>query len=488
MVNSNLIKKLLSSKVKSTIKTLVKQNDALLSNYDKKGIPGKIREKSDAILQYYYYLIENTDFKKTIIDKHNEEYSKDPRLSKIMLSEAHTYNDSKTIKLKEGQKGYTSLQLLNHSKSKDLVTKDFKDNALAMDDEILQKVSSWSNRLAHRCDAEISSIGGSMHFDVMFYPNDPTRVKKSPNKLKNEFSTELYLAYKEFKNDVNYSCDIENILKNIDNYNDDLSLETDINVQKMIALIKKHYPDQMVNKEFLRKYTYCMNLEDSCMDFFEMKNIAIKELVISQDRTKEQNLEMGEDIYEDQNVITFVVPDTKLTKDGKPTCRVVSLTKTEYDRYIKYNDSYSFSPAHIKMYAEKYNISEYEAERYMEESVNGERLSSTERKALMAKCAVNSYHIPLDELQDFAAERGIKYLNKDYPPLIECFAYSGSTLYDLVPSQEREKVLSNILSKQEKICSVNEAKYEEYANPEEKFNKENSIEEHIIEKTNERGI
>ena len=38
MVNSNLIKKLLSSKVKSTIKTLVKHNDALLSNYDKKGI------------------------------------------------------------------------------------------------------------------------------------------------------------------------------------------------------------------------------------------------------------------------------------------------------------------------------------------------------------------------------------------------------------------------------------------------------------------
>lgn len=488
MVNGKIIPKILSSKVKSNIKTLVKQNDALLSNYDKKGVPEKIREKSDTILQYYYYLIENTDFKNSTIDDHNKEYNNDPRLSKVMLSESHTYNDPKTIKLKEGQKGYTALQVLKHSKSKDLVTKDFKDNALAMDDEILQKVSSWSNRLAHRCDAEISSIGGSMHFDVMLYPNDPTRVKKTPGKLKKEFNGELYLAYKEFKNDVNYSCDIESILKNIDNYNDNLSLETDVNVQKMIALIKKHYPDQMVNKEFLRKYTYCMNLEDSCMDFFEMKNIAIKELIISQDRTKEQNLEMGEDIYEEQNVITFVVPDTKLTKDGKPTCRVVSLTKTEYDRYIKYNDSYSFSLAHIEMYAKKYNISEYEAEKHMSDAVKGNRLSSTERKALMAKCAVNSYHIPLDELENFATERGIKHLNRDYPPLIECFAYSGSTLYDLVPSQEREKALSQVLERQEKICAKNEAALKKCVDPEKKFNKDNSIDDHLNAQINGRSI
>lgn len=487
MVNKKFIPKLLTTSAKNGIKSLVKQNDLLLSKYDNEGVPKKIIEKSNLILQYYYYLIENTDFKNKIIDDHNSEYIDEPELSKVMLSKGHVYNDPKTMKGANENRKHSYLEFLENSKSNDVVTKDFKDNKLALDDEILQKVSNWSNRIAHRLNDEISEVGKKMNFNPMLYPDDRTKVKKSPNRLKKEFSTEVYFAYKEFKNDKNLSCSIDEILKNIDNYNNNLALEKDENVKKMIKLIKKHYPDQKIDKEFLRQFTYCMNIEDSCLDFFEMKNISSKELIIMQERIKEKNIEKGEDIYEDQNIITFVVPDIKLTKDGKPTCRVVSLSKSEYDRYIKYNDSYSFSPAHIEMYAKKYHISVEEAKKLMQESVSGNKLTATERKALMAKCAVTSFHIPLDELNDFAAERGIKYLNREYPPLIECIAYSGTTLYDVVPSQEREKVVGKALSRQEKICAKNEAKFKNCADPERQFNKKNSIEDHIIQNINGRS-
>lgn len=489
MAKARFIPKILTSNAKSTIKTIIKSTDNLLAHYDKNGVPEKIREKSDTILQYFYYLIENTDFKEKIIDQHNDEYSNDWKLSKVMTSDKHLHNDIKTLKSKTDKK-LTYLQVLKNSKSKDLVTKDFKDNLLAMDDEVFQKISSWANRFAHRCDGEIESVGGSLTFDV---PENETPAKKQRliDGYKRDFSTDLFKAYKDFKNDVTYSCNIKEILKNIDEnkYNKDLYAEKDINVQKILSLIKKYYPNQIVDEEFLRKYTYCMDLEESCVDFFEIKNQAIKELLIYQDRAKELNKEQGEDLYEEQNIITFVVPDVTKTKDGKPTCRVVSMNKKEYDTYIRFNNSYSFSTKHIKMYAKKHNISDYEAERYMTDAVSGDKLTVTERKALMAKCAVNSYHIPVDELDTFVNDHGIKNLNKDYPPLVECFAFSGSTLYDITPSTEKEKVLSSVLARQEKICQENMEEYtKKYVEPEEQFNKKNSIKDHVLAKVNERRI
>lgn len=58
-----------------------------------------------------------------------------------------------------------------------------------------------------------------------------------------------------------------------------------------------------------------------------MKNIATKQLMLYQDRAKKENRSQGEDLYEDQALITFLVPDEVKTKDGKDTCRIVNINK-----------------------------------------------------------------------------------------------------------------------------------------------------------------
>lgn len=49
--------------------------------------------------------------------------------------------------------------------------------------------------------------------------------------------------------------------------------------------------------------------------------------MLYQDRAKKENRSQGEDLYEDQALITFLVPDEVKTKDGKDTCRIVNINK-----------------------------------------------------------------------------------------------------------------------------------------------------------------
>ncbi len=486
MIKHRIIPTLLSSNCKSAIKTIIKQNEELLKQFDVKGTVKKIRGKNDKILLYYYRLIENTDLKDEIIKENNEEYINDKVLSQVMLSPNSTFNNIKEIKPLEGKKGVTFSQILKNSNSKDLVTKNFKDNKYAMDDEIYQKVATWSNILAHRCENEIKSIAGSINFDTLNIEDEKGKQRQL-RKMKYEFSKDIFKAHKDYKSSIDYACDLKEILKNIDDYNDNLYAEDDINVKKMLSLIKKYYPDQLVDKEFLKKYTYCLDLEDTCIDFFEMKNIATKELLLYQDRIKEKNKSQGEDIYEDQNIISFIVPDTIKTKDKKPTCRVVSLNKSEYDKYIKYNNNYDFSNNYIQMYSKKYNIDEQQAAEYLTDSQTGYRISLREKKALMAKCAISSYHMPLDYIENFVEERDLKNINKTYPPIIENLAYTGIPLYDITPSPKKDDFLSKVLKDQENSCLENKNKYKDYVDPEEKFNKDCCISNRFEKILNERS-
>lgn len=486
MIKRKIIPVLLSSNCKSTIKTAIKQNENLLNNFDVEGTIEKIREKNNKILLYYYSLIENTDLKDDIITNNNEEYINDKVLSQIMLSSNNIFNNVKEIKPLKGKKGITLAQLLKNSKSKDLVTKNFKDNKYAMDDELYQKVATWSNTLAHRCENEIKNISESISFDVLNIKNKKNKDEEI-SKMKSNFGKELFEAHTEYKNNTNYACDLKEIIKNLNEYSDDLYAEDNINVKRILSLIKEHYPNQIVDKDFLGKYTYCLELQDTCADLFEMKNIATKQLLLYQDRTKEKNKSQGDDLYEDQSVISFIVPDTVKTKDNKSTCRVISLNKTEYDKYIKYNNNYTFSTKYIQMYSQKYSINERDAESYLRNSQTGYKISSRERKALMSKCAVSSYHIPVDYLEDFIEKREIKNINKTYPPIVENLAYSGSTLYDITPSPKKEEFLSKILKEQEQTCLENEKKYIKYVEPETKFNKNCCISDHFEEILNERS-
>ena len=465
--------RVLSSKNIEKLKTYINENRILLSNSDGKDM-SKISKQNKNILYFFYYLLENTDFKDDVITQNNNTYKNDRILSEVCLSELSINNDLSLIKPKEGKSKVTYDQILKSSHSKDIVTKDFKDNEFANEDELMQKVSSWANKMAHWCQDDIEAVLGSMHFS--------DRNEKKANKFLNK----LYKAQIDYTNDKDeaYSFDVDYIIKNIDNMKDNLYDEDNMNVKKALNLIEKYYPNQIVNKEFLKKYLYCMKVEDTYMDFFNVKTQAVKELMLYQDRGIQQNIEANEeDKYDDQSLITFIVKDDRKTPQGQETCRVVTINKKEFDRYIKYNNNYFYSNAHVKMYADKYKKSEYDMRRELEGASTGIELTQTEIKALMAKCAVNSFHIPVKDLDDFIAEKHLTNINYDYPPIVESLAYYGSALYDITPSKNKEGVLEEVLEQQEETCENNRKEYERrYANPEKKFNEDNNISKKIEKK------
>lgn len=477
MIKKKILSLLLSSSCKNTIKSTIKKCENLLANFDINDVSA-IRNHDETILKYYYRLIENTDFKDEKIKNNNEEYKNDWLLSNVMLSPESTYNDIKKIKPLKGRKNILFSQVLENSKSQDLVTKNFKDNKYAMDDEIFQKLGTWSNNLAHVCEEDIKTVAGSMNFDLKDMGSDK-KNERELKKAQNKFCINIFNAQKLYKNEPKFACDIKEILSNIENYNNDLSVEEDPNLKKMLSLIKEFYPDQLVDKEFLKKFSYCLNVEDTAVDFYEMKNIGTKQLLMYQDRTIKKNISEGEEPYEEQTLITFIVPDEVKTKDGKPTCRVVTMNKMEYDKYIKYNNSYTIPQKYVETYSKRYNISqkdEWKTVDCLRKSQTGKELTSRERKALMAKCSVSSYHIPVDYVEDFLKEREITNINRSYPPLVEQLAYCGSALHDITPPQQKEKVLSNILEPQDKICMENKTEYEKkYPDPEEKFNDKHNV-------------
>ena len=474
MIKKKLISNLLNSSTKNSIKTAIKTCEEYINDFDNKKARLKMQDYDKKILLYYYTLIENTDFKDNMIKTYNADYKSDYFFYKAMESSESIYNNINEIKPLAGKSKISIGQILQNSNSKDIVTKNFKDNKYALEDEIYQKLNTWSNTLAHKCEEEIETIAGNMNFDIKNSGGKQGNSVKL-EKMRNNFNKKIYNALKLYRNSSEYACDAKDVFKNRDSFNDDLSLEQNPNVKKMINLIKKVYPDQKVDKDFLWRFAYSLHIEDTAVDFYKMKNIAAKQLLLFQDRAKKENKSKGEELYEDQALITFIVPDgVKRTKDGKDTCRIITINKDEYDKYIKYNNNYTFPKSYIKKYSRKYNIKdEYETEKLLINSQKGNRLSIKEVKALMAKCAISSYHVPVDYVEDFIKERGITEINRQFPPLVEQLAYCGSSLYDITPSKEKEEYLSNTLKPQEEICQKNKEKYEgKYADPEQKFNKD----------------
>lgn len=163
MIQKRLLSNLLNSSCKNSIKTAIKLCEGQIKDFDDDNMLEKITNYDKKVLLYYYSLIENTDFKQKRIERHNDEYKNDYYFYNVMKSPESKYNDIKAIKTLKGRKTPTLKQILEHSKSEDLITKDFLDTELALEDELFQKLGTWSNTLAHECEQEIKTIAGNMN-------------------------------------------------------------------------------------------------------------------------------------------------------------------------------------------------------------------------------------------------------------------------------------------------------------------------------------
>ena len=80
--------------------------------------------------------------------------------------------------------------------------------------------------------------------------------------------------------------------------------------------------------------------------------------------------------------------------------------------------------------------------------------------ALMEKCSVSVFHVPDKALDKFTLTQNIQ-INDTYPPIVECMAYNGGNIYDITPSQKKEKGLEEYLRDQQLRNLTNEKRYNE---------------------------
>ena len=134
-----------------------------------------------------------------------------------------------------------------------------------------------------------------------------------------------------------------------------------------------------------------------------------------------------------------------------------------YDRYLKYNDSVNFTDKHIDSFSDNGYVNDSHKRKIrgeLKSTFSDRNIDANCMNALMEKCSVSVFHVPDKALDKFTLTQNIQ-INDTYPPIVECMAYNGGNIYDITPSQKKEKGLEEYLRDQQLRNLTNEKRYNE---------------------------
>ncbi|MBQ8379346.1 MAG: hypothetical protein IJX34_00850 [Clostridia bacterium] len=385
------------------------------------------------ILDNFYRIIENTNCKENLIISHNNNYMYSKELSKLCSSEESIKNTGDSLK---------------EDKSKDIVTSDFKKCLYACEDEKMQKVAFWANRLAHGCSDEIGTFAEEF-LGASSYEEEAEQKRKL-------FLKRIFEANEKFREKAEFKFNRSRLAILIKKADFDFDRCTDPDFIKAKALMKESKVPCR-DKEAIRDFIYCNKLQDMTNNFYAFKDNAIENLILY--------LNDPEIDEEDKHIVAFRIKDKKMKdKKGNSLSRIVLANKGMYERYLEFNDSVQFTDSHIDGYSDNKRMSisdKIKARKEIEKSFGDRNIDSNMIIALMEKCSISVFHGTDKRLDKSIMKYGITSLNENYSPVIECIAHNGGNIYDITPSPKKEDGLENYTVSQEEINKLNKEKWQE---------------------------
>lgn len=409
---------------------LLTLQEKYLQNYNLDGRE-KLYDLNTEILDNFYRMIENTNCKNNLIKNHNNNFKYSRDLSKLCGSVPAIDNAGESLK---------------SDRSKDVVSSDFRKCINALEDEKMQKVAFWANKIAHAGKDEIAT------FTEQFLGE--TRGEKELERKKSMFTARIAKANTAFNSEPTYQFNQNALFRLVDGEDFDFATNTNPDFLKAKALMKaKNIPCR--NKLDIKSFIYCNKIQNMNNNFFAFKDNAVNNLILHLN-----DPQIDED---DKNIMAFRIKDNKMTNmKDENLSRIVLANKTMYDIYLKYNDSVNFTDKHIENYLPDKNNDKdkkREIKEIFKEKFDTRCISPNIMNGLMEKCSVSSFHVVDKTLDKFLDKTGA-VIEDSCPPIVECMAFNGGNIYDIAPSIEKEDGLSEFLESQEKLNSYNEKKYE----------------------------
>ncbi len=446
-------------------------------------------------------LIENSDYKRTIIDKHNEAiqniYEQDSR-DKVAIKEKLPFLKSEISSKTSAQEyiikddlnnGKSKLvnkveQMLQQSKNTDVVTTKFKeyfdkikDNNINPEEIFMFNAQNY-NRLAHRLGEEIDSIRGGMDFS--------DREKKL-----GEYSSILDRAHNLCINNTD-SSDYNFNYKTLKEYIDELNKEgknlvpsLNIETQKAERLIRAVLPSQKnIDKEFMMNFCKTLKLKESMDLFFDYKEMSCRSLLLYQDKVKKQCAEKNVDPYESGNLkyrVTYIDEEKSLT-NGNKSYRIHAGLHKAFEKCAKFVDFVVPGRAFQQQLADKNRVFETntikDAIRDEMKKTGRKYIGETEIYAFLSEENSMIMHINRDETDKFLAKKNIK-IEEEKNPFVEQIAFKSIPFGAGRKNPKRNKMLEPLANN----CIANEKEYNgEYELFEEKNSFSNMVEKQFKNK------
>lgn len=419
----------------------------------------------DNILDGMYRIFVNTSFMNQIVDKYNKNYENMSNISRFCTSDPVELNKGKNkVFVKDGVEKKVNVISLNTSTSKDIVTTDFKnirEDFIGLDEK-MQKTAFWANQLAHAASDEVKT------FTEQFMGAQSS--KEESERAADNFSKKIQNAYFKYMDKPEYKFRLNYLSQLVDEKDFDFKKSTDPDFLKAKQLMNDANV-KCKDVSFVRNFLHCIEMQQCTEQAFEIKNQAIKSLVLF----------LNDPQIDDEEKILkmYRVKDNK-TKDRKRnnTSRLLILNKTMDRTLLQFNDNRFYSKKAYDNIA--LELKEKKGDVYTAiESIKTDELIADEHNeineekatALSELCGVTSFHVSDVELDSLCEKNDIK-LEEKVSPIQYCLAFYGGGVSEVYPNANKTSSLTHFVDDQVKRCDKNKklAKVNEMKEEEEEIN------------------
>lgn len=423
----------------------------------------------NGILEGMYRIFVNTSFMSQTVEKYNKNYEKMPNIQRHCSSSEVILNTGEVKKVvKDGNEKKTLVINLNTSKSNDIITRDFRD--LREDyigiDEKMQKTAFWANQLAHAASDEVKT------FAEQFM--GVKKTKEESQKSADLFARNVQGAYSKYMEKPEYKFRQNYLSQLIEEDGFDFKTSTDPDFLKAKKLMNDANL-KCKDVTFLRNFLHCMEMQECTEQCFQIKNQAIKSLILY--------LNDPEIDEEEKLLKIYAVKDNK-TKDRKKntTTRLLIVNKSMDRALLQFNDCRFFNKKALENIAlslgeDKNDIISIMESIKTDEIIDDEQKEITEEEAtaISELCAVTATHFSDIELNNIREKYGIT-LEEYVSPLQYFLAFYGGGVSEVNPGANKVSSLTGFVKKFEQLCNKNKKEF--------KVNEKNDDQEVIDEKAN----
>lgn len=401
----------------------------------------KLDSISDEIFKFYKDIIIGTSLESIVITQTNnkfKEMSRNRNRQRMLDYDGLGGNRRKQEELNDiDETIYNSLKSSEFGKEDNIVRCELNRQEEYPEVQT-QKLALWSNTVAHNIEENSLKYATDLGVNIPITNKKEIseRDKEKAEESKKRFLSRLRKSFYDYTEDDKYKFEIASTYNKLKEPNFDVSSSTDQNVINLRNLMEKNgFVNQNADKVAMRSFILCIRDQRIKEQFFKLKENFTKDVLL---QIKELD---GDSVLDAYYVNDYYVKDNK----NRDTMRIVIGNGAEFANTIAYNDcvymnrgwkeSLKFEKADEILRRTNGDNDRSKAYTALEEITDevvakGARMTKTERDAMALLSSSSTFHLPREEMNNFALKNGIE-LREGKTLSEKSLAFSGNSAVDV---------------------------------------------------------